>query len=79
MSSMRFCEVSQALNEAKNWSQKLQQILLQNETMTTNEKVLLKKYRKEFSWIHQVIFSENFEKIFLKNEEKKKKTLRIIK
>lgn len=79
MSSIGYCEMSQELNEVKDWSKRLQQILLQDSTMTINEKVLLKNYRKEFSWIHQIIFSENFEEKFLKSEEKQKNRLRIIK
>jgi len=78
MSSVMQGEWLQTLDEVKSWSNKLRQLLLNHTTMTVEDQMVLKKYRKEFAWIHQVLFSTDFEDHFLKNE-KEKIVLKVVK
>ena len=78
MSSVMQGEWLQTLDEVKTWSNKLRQLLLNHTTMTVEDQMVLKKYRKEFAWIHQVLFASDFEDQFFK-AEKEKKLLRIVK
>lgn len=78
MSSVMQGEWLQTLDEVKTWSNKLRQLLLNHTTMTAEDQMVLKNYRKEFAWIHQILFSTHFEDNFFKNETKKT-VLKIVK
>lgn len=78
MSSVMQGEWLQTLDEVKTWSNKLRQLLLNHTAMTVEDQMVLKKYRKEFAWIHQILFSTHFEDHFLRNE-KEKIVLKIVK
>jgi len=76
---MRLNRISQETDGIRMLADKIQQILLNSQHLSTTEIALLNQYRKAFTWIHSVLFSENFESLFLQKKEPTKPKLVIIK